>query len=414
MGDRPGRLFPRRIFLGIFSARACEEPGVPLGRGRPAGDHRPGRAPLLLPGALERAGPDPQGASLRPDRSRRESRGGRQGGVLLPRLDAHPLLHEGPVQVSPGGVSRTRLLVEENRRRSKIEPEFELCDTGVFDGGRYFDVHRGIRESLPERHPDPGDRGQPRARGVPARSPADPLVPEHLVLGAHGGRVLAETADPSSRRRVAPRGARLPRPVPFFRRLRARGRLPGFLFTENETNAAKLFGTPNGAPLRQRTHSTRYVVHGRSDAVNPENTGTKACALIPAGGPRGRRDHPPASASPRRTRHRRNRSGTGSNECSRIGSGRRTTTIPPSSRNTCPRKSAASRDRGTPGSSGRNSFTTSPSRIGSRGTLPNRRRPRAAGAAGTATGPISTTGTSSPCRTSGSTPGTRRGTWRST
>src|SRR6185369_7736640 len=31
-------------------------------------------------------------------------------------------------------------LVEENRRRSKNDPEFELLDTGVFDGDRYFDV----------------------------------------------------------------------------------------------------------------------------------------------------------------------------------------------------------------------------------------------------------------------------------
>src|SRR5215470_2692082 len=33
-----------------------------------------------------------------------------------------------------------RRLIEENRRRSKIEGEFELADSGVFDGNRYFDV----------------------------------------------------------------------------------------------------------------------------------------------------------------------------------------------------------------------------------------------------------------------------------
>src|SRR5262245_13503322 len=31
-------------------------------------------------------------------------------------------------------------LVEENRRRGKHDPEFELVDTGVFDDGRYFDI----------------------------------------------------------------------------------------------------------------------------------------------------------------------------------------------------------------------------------------------------------------------------------
>src|SRR5713226_5011975 len=31
-------------------------------------------------------------------------------------------------------------LIEENRRRDRRAPEFELMDTGVFDGDRYFDV----------------------------------------------------------------------------------------------------------------------------------------------------------------------------------------------------------------------------------------------------------------------------------
>src|SRR5271168_2662700 len=31
-------------------------------------------------------------------------------------------------------------LVEENRRRGIAEPEFEILDTGIFDGGQYFDV----------------------------------------------------------------------------------------------------------------------------------------------------------------------------------------------------------------------------------------------------------------------------------
>src|SRR5947207_3000505 len=31
-------------------------------------------------------------------------------------------------------------LIEENRRRTKQDPEFELIDTGIFDDQRYFDV----------------------------------------------------------------------------------------------------------------------------------------------------------------------------------------------------------------------------------------------------------------------------------
>src|SRR3982750_4410088 len=33
-----------------------------------------------------------------------------------------------------------RRLVEENGKRKRTDPEFELADTGVFDGSRYFDV----------------------------------------------------------------------------------------------------------------------------------------------------------------------------------------------------------------------------------------------------------------------------------
>src|SRR4249919_3425706 len=41
-------------------------------------------------------------------------------------------------------------LVEENRRRGKDQPEFELIDTGVFDGDRYFDVFVEYAKAGPE------------------------------------------------------------------------------------------------------------------------------------------------------------------------------------------------------------------------------------------------------------------------
>ncbi|PYL42932.1 MAG: hypothetical protein DMF42_05530 [Verrucomicrobia bacterium] len=46
------------------------------------------------------------------------------------------------------------------------------------------------------------------------------------------------------------------------------------LFTENETNSSRLYGYPNGQPfVKDAFHE--YVVHRRTDAVNPERTGTK-------------------------------------------------------------------------------------------------------------------------------------------
>src|SRR5258707_1394596 len=53
------------------------------------------------------------------------------------------------------------------------------------------------------------------------------------------------------------------------------GRAPDLLFTENETNAARLFAFPNASPyVKDAFHE--YVVHGRTDAVSPERSGTKA------------------------------------------------------------------------------------------------------------------------------------------
>src|SRR5205814_500420 len=41
-------------------------------------------------------------------------------------------------------------LVDENRRRGKSDPEFELADTGVFDEGRYFDVFAAYAKASPD------------------------------------------------------------------------------------------------------------------------------------------------------------------------------------------------------------------------------------------------------------------------
>ena len=52
---------------------------------------------------------------------------------------------------------------------------------------------------------------------------------------------------------------------------------PPLLFTENETNNERLFGAANATPY-VKDGINDYVVAGRRDAVNPNNTGTKAAA----------------------------------------------------------------------------------------------------------------------------------------
>ena len=60
-------------------------------------------------GALEREGPDSEGAALRLEQRRGQPRRGREGVLLLSRFHADPLVHEVAVQVPPGGVSRTTI-----------------------------------------------------------------------------------------------------------------------------------------------------------------------------------------------------------------------------------------------------------------------------------------------------------------
>ena len=52
---------------------------------------------------------------------------------------------------------------------------------------------------------------------------------------------------------------------------------PGLLFTENDTNNERIFGTPNATPY-VKDGINNYVVAGQQDAVNPNQIGTKAAA----------------------------------------------------------------------------------------------------------------------------------------
>ena len=178
-------------------------------------------------------------------------------------------------------------LVDENRRRGKHEPEFELADTGVFEDGRYFDVIAEYAKASPDdlviaitvanrgpvaapisvlptlwfRNTWPGvvaARGTPR--GAPGRTRRTDIEVHHATLGDYR---FAVDVDPTN-------GAR-----------------PELLFTENDSNNERLYGAPNATPYVKDAFN-EYVVAGRVDRVNPERVGTKAAALyrltVPAGG----------------------------------------------------------------------------------------------------------------------------------
>jgi hypothetical protein len=161
-------------------------------------------------------------------------------------------------------------LVAENARRGKDDREYEIIDTGVFDGNRYFDVFVEyakdgpddilIRITVANRGPETaaihvlptlwfrnmwswgceheGCTLKPQIK----QTSASALLASHATLGNFNFQI--ETA-------------------------------AEFLFTENETNDERLFASPNASPfVKDAFHE--FVISGKADAVNPQKTGTKA------------------------------------------------------------------------------------------------------------------------------------------
>jgi hypothetical protein len=191
-------------------------------------------------------------------------------------------------------------LVDENRRRSRRDPEFELVDCGVFDDSRYFDIFAEYAKAGPDDlliRITAANRGPDEARlhlmptiwfrntwiwgcrhegwtvrpSLRAEGPRL-LVCDHPTLGDFRLEIGPAIFRPSG---AQVRETALP------------GLEPRLLFTENETNSWRLFQSKQYTPhVKDAFHE--YVVHGRPEAVNPLQIGTKAAAYynadIPAGG----------------------------------------------------------------------------------------------------------------------------------
>jgi len=163
-------------------------------------------------------------------------------------------------------------LLEENGRRSRKEPEFELLDTGVFREDRYFDVFVEYAKAGTD---DILIRITAANRG-PDRAPLH-ILPTLWFRNTWSWGRSGEGYWPkpklwrSSEDRISAEHASLGR---FELQVEAGAEL---LFTENETNFERLFAYKNGQPyVKDAFHD--YVIHGRREAVNPECVGTKAAA----------------------------------------------------------------------------------------------------------------------------------------
>ena len=280
MGHGPRGLLRIWRGLGLLPARSRPIARLPLGRGRPARHLRREAAALLRPGALERRRPDPEGAPVRADRQRGQPRRGRQGVLLLPRRDAHPLVPAGALQVSAAGVPL--------RRSGRGEPPARPGAAGV-RADRHRRLRRGsllrrrgrVRQGRAERHPDPDLGHQPRSGPGAAAPAANALVPQHLVLGPRrpAARASRRATERHRSERDEGRGGRLVQAMHHEPRGVLAG-LPGqagaAVHRERDERAAAL-GRAEPDAVRQGWDQ-RAVVDGRDGAVNPDGVGTKVAA----------------------------------------------------------------------------------------------------------------------------------------
>ena len=167
-------------------------------------------------------------------------------------------------------------LREENQRRSRTEPEFELADTGVFADGRYFEVaveyaKAGPNDILIE---------ITVTNCGPERAPLH-LLPTLWFRNSwswgckHEGCEVKPRMQQVGPGHVQTHHASLGR---FFWDIEPMaGNHAPLLFTENETNAQLLFNSENTGPnVKDAFHD--YVIGRRVGAVNARRTGTKVAA----------------------------------------------------------------------------------------------------------------------------------------
>ncbi len=160
-------------------------------------------------------------------------------------------------------------LLDENSKRGKNDPEYELLDTGIFNDNRYFDVTIEYAKNSPTdmlikisiTNCGPVDAQvhvlphlwyrntwswkagslKPQMSGMKEKD-FDVIEANHATLGSYW--LFADSSKE-------------------------------LLFTENETNAQKLFGLKNAKPYVKDSIND-YIVDGKKEAVNPQLSGTKA------------------------------------------------------------------------------------------------------------------------------------------
>src|SRR4029077_7838368 len=171
-----------------------------------------------------------------------------------------------------------RDLLETNKRRSREEVEYGVLDTGIFDDDRYFDVFVEYAKADPE----------DLLIKITVHNRGPETAELHLLptLWFRNTWSWEQGATKPTLRQVKDGMVVASHPQLGDRTLCCDG-APELLFTENETNASRLWGQPNATPyVKDAFHD--YVVSGNRDTVDPSKAGTKTAAYyrlqVPPGG----------------------------------------------------------------------------------------------------------------------------------
>ena len=187
-------------------------------------------------------------------------------------------------------------LVQKNQERNGVGPEYELLDTGIFDEDRYFDIEVEYAKADAEdifcritvHNRGPVDAPlhvlpQLWFRNTWTWGPVPSTPPRISTENVANGTLLVADDGDVEKDPLIPTQARVGKRY-FYG---PRGVRP--LFTDNETNAAAVFGPDNisKSPFTKDAFH-RYVIGGEKEAIREEGYGTKAAIhyrlMVPAGG----------------------------------------------------------------------------------------------------------------------------------
>ena len=163
-------------------------------------------------------------------------------------------------------------LIDVNAGRDKFQPEYELLDTGAFDGDRYWITEVHYAKAAPD--------DVLMAIQVTNAGPEDDSI---HVLPTAWFRNTWSWGDDGGRpglRASGDRSVAIDHPIVGAMELIAAagpdGADPQLLFCENETNLERLYGAAPLTPF-PKDGINDHVTHGAA-TINPERTGTK-CAV---------------------------------------------------------------------------------------------------------------------------------------